>query len=67
MPPQQCITKDNVQVIVDGLVYLKVTDPYNSSYGIADYRRAAVDLAQTTMRSEIGKMDLDETFKERKH
>lgn len=65
VPPQQCITKDNVQVIVDGLVYLKVTDPYNSSYGIADYRRAAVDLAQTTMRSEIGKMDLDETFKER--
>lgn len=65
VPPQQCITRDNVQVIVDGLVYLKVTDPYNSSYGIADYRRAAVDLAQTTMRSEIGKMDLDETFKER--
>lgn len=65
VPPQQCITKDNVQVIVDGLVYLKVTDSYNASYGIADYRRAAVDLAQTTMRSEIGRMDLDDTFKER--
>ena len=65
VPPQQCITRDNVQVIVDGLVYLKVTDPYNASYGIADYRRASVDLAQTTMRSEIGKMDLDDTFKER--
>jgi regulator of protease activity HflC (stomatin/prohibitin superfamily) len=67
VPLQSCITKDNIQVEVDGLVYLKVMDAHKASYGIANYQRAAVNLAQTTMRSEIGKMDLDETFSERDH
>ncbi len=62
---QSCITADNVQVEMDGLVYLKVIDSYKASYGIEDYRRAAVNLAQTTMRSEIGKISLDNTFSER--
>ena len=65
VPPQSCITKDNIQVEVDGMVYLKVVDPYKASYGIGNYRLAAVNLAQTTMRSEIGKLDLDDTFTER--
>ena len=65
VPSQTCITKDNIQVEVDGLVYLKVTDPQKASYGIQDYRRASVNLAQTTMRSEIGKLTLDNTFSER--
>ncbi|RME93105.1 MAG: paraslipin [Candidatus Hydrogenedentota bacterium] len=65
VPPQQCITKDNVQVEVDGIVYLKVMDPYKASYGIGDYIRATVNLAQTTIRSEIGKLTLDHTFSER--
>ena len=65
VPPQSCITKDNIQVEVDGMVYLKVVDPYKASYGIGNYRQAAVNLAQTTMRSEIGKLDLDDTFTER--
>lgn len=65
IPPQSCITKDNIQVEVDGLVYLKVMDAKKASYGIASYRRASVNLAQTTMRSEIGKMSLDSTFSER--
>ena len=65
VPPQSCITKDNMQVEVDGLVYLKVMDPEKASYGIGDYRRASVNLAQTTMRSEIGKLDLANTFSER--
>ena len=65
VPPQSCITKDNIQVEVDGVVYLKVMDAYKASYGIANYRRAAVNLAQTTMRSELGKLDLDQTFSER--
>jgi len=65
VPPQSCITKDNIQVEVDGLVYLKVMDAEKASYGIEDYRRASVNLAQTTMRSEIGKMDLAHTFSER--
>ena len=65
IPPQTCITKDNIQVSVDGLVFLKVTDPHRASYGIADYRSASVNLAQTTMRAEIGKLSLDESFKER--
>jgi regulator of protease activity HflC (stomatin/prohibitin superfamily) len=65
VPPQSCITKDNIQVEVDGVVYLRVMDAYKASYGIANYRRAAVNLAQTTMRSEIGKLDLDQTFSER--
>jgi regulator of protease activity HflC (stomatin/prohibitin superfamily) len=65
VPPQQCITRDNVQVQVDGIVYLKVMDPYKASYGIENYIRATVNLAQTTMRSEIGKLTLDHTFSER--
>jgi len=65
VPSQACITRDNMQVAVDGLVYLRVIDPERASYGIEDYRRAAVNLAQTTMRSEIGKLDLSQTFSER--
>jgi regulator of protease activity HflC (stomatin/prohibitin superfamily) len=65
VPPQVCITRDNVQVEVDGIVYFKVMDPVKASYGIGDYRLAAISLAQTTMRSEIGKLALDDTFSER--
>lgn len=65
VPPQRCITRDNMQVVVDGLIYLKVMDPERASYGIEDYRRASVNLAQTTMRSEIGKLALHEAFAER--
>ncbi len=65
VPPQMCITKDNIQVEVDGIVYLKVVDPKDASYNVADYRSASVFLAQTTMRSEIGKLTLEETFSER--
>ncbi len=65
VPSQTCITKDNIEVAVDGLVYLKVMDSHKASYGISDYQAAAVNLAQTTMRSEIGKMTLDDTFSER--
>jgi regulator of protease activity HflC (stomatin/prohibitin superfamily) len=65
IPPQSCITRDNIQVEVDGLVYLKVMDAQKASYGIENYRRAAVNLAQTTMRAEIGKLTLDNTFSER--
>ena len=65
IPPQTCITKDNIQVDVDGLVFLKVVDTYKASYGIASYQRASINLAQTTMRSEIGKLTLEQTFSER--
>jgi regulator of protease activity HflC (stomatin/prohibitin superfamily) len=65
IPAQSCITRDNIQVSVDGLVYLKVMDAKRASYGIGDYRLAAVNLAQTTMRSEIGKLTLGDTFYER--
>ena len=65
VPSQSCITRDNMQVAVDGLVYLKVIDAARASYGIEDYRVASVNLAQTTMRSEIGKLALSETFSER--
>lgn len=65
IPPQVCITQDNMQVEVDGIVYLKVTDPKKASYGIGNYRNAAVNLAQTTMRSEIGKLSLGHAFSER--
>jgi len=65
VPSQSCISKDNTQLEVDGLVYLKVMDGQLASYGIEDYRRAAVNLAQTTMRSEIGKLNLSQTFSER--
>lgn len=63
--PQECFTKDNVKVEVDGVIYLAVMDPVNASYGVTNYRYAAVQLAQTTTRSVIGLMDLDETFEER--
>lgn len=63
--PQVCITSDNVQVTVDGLLYLRVMDPVKSSYGIDNYRYATAQLAKTTMRSEIGKLELDRTFSER--
>ena len=65
VPHQKCITQDNIEVDVDGIVYLKVMDAYKASYGINDYRLAAVNLAQTTMRSEVGKITLDDTFSER--
>jgi regulator of protease activity HflC (stomatin/prohibitin superfamily) len=65
IPEQVCITKDNVQVGVDGVLYLQVLDPERASYGITDYAFAISQLAQTTLRSEIGKIDLDRTFEER--
>ena len=65
IPSQSCITRDNIQVDVDGLVYLKVMDAERASYGIGDYRLAGINLAQTTMRSEIGKLSLGQTFAER--
>jgi regulator of protease activity HflC (stomatin/prohibitin superfamily) len=67
IPEQICITKDNVQVAVDGILYLKVLDAQRASYGIADYYYAISQLAQTALRSEIGKIDLDRTFEERSH
>ena len=63
--PQECFTKDNVKVEVDGVIYLSVMDPVNASYGTTNYRYAAVQLAQTTTRSVLGNMELDETFEER--
>ncbi len=65
VPEQVCITKDNVQVAVDGILYFKVLDPQKASYGISDYTFAISQLAQTNLRSEIGKIDLDKTFEER--
>ena len=65
VPPQDCFTKDNVQVEVDGVLYLQVEDPVNASYGITDYRFAATQLAQTTTRAVIGLLELDRTFEER--
>ena len=65
IPEQICITRDNVQVGVDGVLYLKVLDPQRASYGITDFVFAIAQLAQTTLRSEIGKIDLDKTFEER--
>src|SRR5687768_18057893 len=64
---QVCITRDNVQVGVDGVLYLKVLNPERASYGISDYRFAITQLAQTTLRSEVGKIELDRTFEERSH
>lgn len=67
VPPQQCITKDNISVEVDGILYLQVMDPSKASYGIGNYLFATTQLAQTTMRSEMGKLDLDRSFEERMH
>ncbi len=65
VPEQVCITKDNVQVAVDGVLYFKILNPERASYGITDYNYAISQLAQTNLRSEIGKIDLDRTFEER--
>lgn len=67
IPEQVCITRDNVQVHVDGVLYLKVMNPQRASYGVSDYLFAISQLAQTTLRSEVGKIDLDRTFEERTH
>lgn len=63
--PQVCITRDNIAVEVDGILYLQVLDPQKASYGIDNYRFASIQIAQTTMRSVIGKLELDKTFEER--
>jgi regulator of protease activity HflC (stomatin/prohibitin superfamily) len=65
IPEQVCITRDNVQVSVDGILYLKVLNPQRASYGISDFNFALIQLGQTTLRSEIGKIELDRTFEER--
>jgi len=65
VPPQICITRDNIAVEVDGILYLQVLDPQKASYGIDNYRFASIQIAQTTMRSIIGKLELDRTFEER--
>lgn len=65
VPSQPCITQDNVKVQVDGVLYMKVVDPRKASYGIADYKYATIQLAQTSMRSVVGKLELDRTFEER--
>ncbi|MDH5611679.1 MAG: paraslipin [Gammaproteobacteria bacterium] len=65
VPSQSAITRDNISLVVDGVLYLKVLDPYKASYGVDDYVYAVTQLAQTTMRSEIGKIELDKTFEER--
>jgi regulator of protease activity HflC (stomatin/prohibitin superfamily) len=65
IPAQVCITRDNVQVQVDGVLYLKVLNPERASYGISDFNFAISQLAQTTLRSEVGKIELDRSFEER--
>lgn len=65
VPPQECFSKDEVQVEVDGVIYLSVADPVKATYGVTDYRFAAMQLAQTTTRSVIGTIELDKTFEER--
>ena len=65
VPSQICITRDNTQLQVDGVLYFQVTDPKLASYGSSDYLSAITQLAQTTLRSAIGKMELDKTFEER--
>src|SRR5215468_12166251 len=67
IPEQVCITKDNVQVAVDGVLYLKVLNAELASYGTSDYNFAITQLTQTALRSEVGKIDLDKTFEERAH
>ncbi len=65
VPQQACVTKDNIQIHVDGVIYMQVIDARLASYGIEDYRYAAIQLAQTTLRSVVGKIDLDKSFEER--
>ncbi len=65
VPPQNCITRDNITIEVDGVLYMQVLDPKKASYGIDNYFYASTQLAQTTLRSEIGKLELDRTFEER--
>lgn len=65
IPEQICITKDNVQVTIDGVIFFRVIDAHKASYGVANFIPAIIQLAQTMLRSEIGKMDLDKTFEER--
>ena len=67
VPPQICITKDNTQLQVDGILYFQVTDPRRASYGSSNFVLAITQLAQTTLRSVIGRMELDKTFEEREH
>jgi regulator of protease activity HflC (stomatin/prohibitin superfamily) len=67
VPPQRCITKDNITVEIDGVLYMRVVDPIKASYGIRELRFGITQLAQTTMRSEIGKLDLDVTFESREN
>lgn len=65
IPEQICITRDNVQVTIDGVIFFRVIDPYKASYGVANFVPGVIQLSQTTLRSEIGKIDLDKTFEER--
>ncbi|KZN52976.1 paraslipin [Pseudoalteromonas luteoviolacea] len=65
VPSQSAITRDNISLVVDGVLYFRVLDPYKATYGVDDYVFAVTQLAQTTMRSELGKMELDKTFEER--
>lgn len=65
IPEQICITRDNVQVRVDGVIFIQVIDPQKAAYGISDYKFAVTQLSQTTMRSEVGKIELDRAFEER--